>query len=323
MSIPAQRAPLALNPDYAARVYAWVLGKGGVGKTTGAANHTYMLWKSLWKAGRGPVLFMDFNIQANGRHEFDLSGGGFADDGTMLLDDRGKNLVTSIITGTLMSPVEIPGYPGLYMAVGGGEIETLTSYLSTLDDARKLGLIAYAVNLLRPYFAAIVIDGPPENRLVQAGILAASDRMIAPTKTDPASWEEGIGGVAREFVKVRESGFRNLKLLAAVVTFTDEIEDGTTARATRAAIQEVIGNAGPVLVHTIPHVESVGKLSRRYRTPVCALADRMAAAEKSGEEAWKVGDKEKVRKVAQAWRAVIKDLTIRDAQLAAASQVNV
>jgi hypothetical protein len=36
-----------------------------------------------------------------------------------------------------------------------------------------------------------------------------------------------------------------------------------------------------------------------------------------------VGDKEKVRKVAQAWRAVIKDLTIRDAQLAAASQVNV
>lgn len=319
MSIPAQRSPLTLEPRHSATVYAWATGKGGVGKTTGAANHAYMLWRS----GIGPVLLIDCNLQANGLEEYDLSGGGFRDDGGLVLDDGGKNLVTSIITGTLMSPVEIPGYPGLYMAVGGDEIETLTGYLAPLPDDRKLTLIADAVNLLRPYFAAIVFDSPPENRVVQAGVLGCTDRLIVPTKTDPASWGKGIAKVAKEYVRVRERANPALTLLGAVITFTGEIEGGKTALQTRQDIQEVVGTAGPVLERTIPHVESVGKLSRSYRMPVCALEARMAAAEKSGEEAWKQEEKSKVRKVSQAWANVITELTIRDRQIAAAGQVQV
>jgi len=317
MSIPTQRhLPAGFDPDWNRhhKVIAVAIGKGGVGKTTLAA----VLADLLHQAGLGKVLLIDLNNQANLLEEFSLAGGGEDEHGRLLLDDAGHNLVTSMITGTPLRPVEVPGRPGLYLAVGGTQIQVLTGYLSQLKDGRDATLIAQALAPIAGDYAAIVIDSPPENPPMQRAVLGAARYLVIPTKTDVSSWEKGIGQVAREFVELKETYNPNLELLGAVVTFTDEKEEGSTFAQTRADIQQVLGDAGPVLDKSVPHLESTAKSSRRYGMPVTAL-ERLAIS-----EGWPKSELSKITKISAAWTdvvmALLKRLTELEARDAAVAQ---
>lgn len=298
MTIPSQNphVPAAFDRNWNLylRIIAVAIGKGGVGKTTLAA----ILADLMHLAGLGKVLLMDFNNQANQCEEYDLSAGGRREDGSLVLDDGGRNLVTSIIAGTPLQPIEVPGRPGLYLSVGGPMIATLTGYLSQLKDGKDETLIAEALALVAHEYAAIIIDSPPENPAIQKAVLGAARYLIIPTKTDVSSWEKGIGAVAKEYIKIKTSTNPNLELLGAVVTFTDELESGSTFAQTRSDIQAVIGDAGPVLERSVPHLESVAKLSRRYGLPVTALERRAV------EEGWPKTELQKIMKISGAWAAV-------------------
>lgn len=232
-----------------ARVLAIVNEKGGVGKTSIAAN----LSGQLAAAGYH-VLVADLNRQANLADDLGFRG--------TSLDDQGKSLVQALQFEERLIPAH-NARPGLDIVCGGSALEDLTPLM--ISRVGNKGREAYRVlgDALAPLagdYDLVIIDCPPESTILTDLALAAARWVLMPTKSD-AGGLVGMSLVAQRFRLAREVN-PHVALLGAVLFAT-----GTRSRAIHAEvrdrIEEAFGGASPLFTSTIRHAERTALDARR------------------------------------------------------------
>ncbi len=173
--------------DRGALAHSYVIanGKGGVGKTTLASNLA-----GLVAADGGRVLLVDVNGQGNvGR---DLGYRGHS------IDDEGEALTEALRTGAPLKPVS-GVRDGLDVIVGGQHVGTLPDMLAAtfrMQQQRQALALAISLAPVAGRYDLVVIDSAPENPPLQQLALSAARWMVAPTRSDKASINDGLGSLA-------------------------------------------------------------------------------------------------------------------------------
>ncbi|WP_433503898.1 ParA family protein [Pseudonocardia halophobica] len=232
-----------------ARVIAIVNDKGGVGKTSIAANLGGQF------AGAGyRCLLVDLNRQANLADDLGYRGSE--------IDDEGAGLLGSIIARTPLRPVQ-DIRPQLDVVCGGARLEDLTPVM--VSRLQNHGRDAFRVlgDVLAPVardYEVVFVDCPPESTILTDLALASARWVLMPTKSDLGGLL-GMTLVAERFTLAREINAR-LGLLGVVLFAT-----GSRARAVQgealAAIDEAFGGSSPRFETSIRHAERTAQDARR------------------------------------------------------------
>ena len=231
------------------RVIAIVNDKGGVGKTSIAANLAGQFAGADYRC-----LLIDLSRQANLADDLGYRG--------LDVDDQGAGLLGSILGGTPLAPAS-DVRPQLDVVCGGARLEDLTPVMVSRLQHRGREAFRVLGDVLAPIapdYEVVFIDCPPESTILSDLALAAARWVLMPTKSDVGGLV-GMTLVADRFILAREINAR-LGLLGVVLFAT-----GTRSRAihgeARAAIDRAFGGNSPRFATTIRHAERTAQDARR------------------------------------------------------------
>ncbi|MFJ4633907.1 ParA family protein [Streptomyces sp. NPDC088847] len=232
--------------------YVIANGKGGVGKTTLASN-----FAGLVAADGARVLLVDVNGQGNvGR---DL---GYRESS---VDDDGAALYEALRTGAPLTPVT-GVRPNLDVVVGGAQVGAAPDMLAAtfrMQQHRQALALAICLAPIAGYYDLVVLDSAPENPPLQQLALSAAHWMVAPTRSDKASINDGLGSISRQFQLVRRSVNPELMLLG-VVLFGSGSASKQIHRNARQWVAEELGADGYLFEAIIRYSEAVGQDARSH-----------------------------------------------------------
>lgn len=232
------------------RVIALVNDKGGVGKTTLAANLAGQLAAADYR-----VLAIDLNRQANLADDL-----GYRDRAGV--DDQGKALLAAVMLGTPLTPV--PGVrPNLWVVPGGIQLGDLTSLIESRFRSSGRSAFLGLAEVLAPIahmFDAILIDAPPENTTLSDLALGAARWVLMPTRSDTGGLV-GMRLVAGRFALAREIN-PTLGLLG-VALFGSLSTASAIHAEVRADITNAFGGVSPMLAATIRFSERTARDARK------------------------------------------------------------
>ncbi len=246
------------------RVIAVINVKGGVGKTTVAANLGGLLAASGYR-----VLLVDLDPQGNLGEELGYSG--------TEVDDGGRALALSMTTGAPLVPVP-DVRPGLDVVTGGPELDPAAAHLVLAAQADPQAAKRSLIGLLgetAPDYDVVLLDCPPGQEPLQQAALAAARWALIPVKTD-ASSRKGLRDVARRLDTVLDLN-PDLDLLG-VLLFGVNRGAHRVIESARAAVAEDLGDDAPVLRTTIRHVEAAAQEARDRGLLVHELEEAVMAA---------------------------------------------
>ncbi|MFJ8896824.1 ParA family protein [Leifsonia sp. NPDC102414] len=271
-----------MNRQNLQRVVAVINGKGGVGKTTIAANVGGLLALSGWR-----VLIVDLDYQANLGLDLGYQGKAGDDDGLALA----QALAYGVRPGVLKDV-----RPGLDVIVGGGHIDGAAAALVSkaaqgkLDEARLS--VASMLDSVAGEYDIVLLDCPPGNDMLQSAAVAAARYVLIPVKTDDGS----LGGMRITAGRLEQVIDLNPDMdLLGVVVFGSGTAATTVRRESTAQIVEALGGAdadeeirtqieGLVFESFLRHSEATAKRARGRGLLVHELDDQVKAAPKFWEQ---------------------------------------
>lgn len=235
-------------------VHCLANGKGGVGKTTLSSNLA-----GLVAADGGRVLLIDVNAQGNIGRDLGYRHGD--------IDDGGTAFYEALRTGSSLKPV--PGArPNLDVVVGGTVLKTVPSMLINtfpLQQERQALALAVCLAPVAGDYDLVVIDSAPENEHLQQIALSAARWLTIPTKSDHASIDDGLGGIAKEAARVRKRVNPNLQLLGVVLFATGSASHQIRREAHEQIRKQLGAYANTYLFDTfIRHSEAVARDIRKH-----------------------------------------------------------
>lgn len=232
-----------------ARVVMLGNGKGGVGKTSMAANIAGLAAKSDFR-----VLLIDLDPQGDCRDELGLRGSD--------VDDDGASLAATLLGTQPLRPVnEIR--KNLDIVIGGEALNDIPAMLSG-RIARGHGAKNILAEPLADYLASnnvdlVVLDTPPGDLLLQLAALETARWLIIPTQSDSSSLR-GMGQIAGNLVAARKTN-PDIDLLGVVLF--DELTAATALRGqVLADMNRMLGGSAPVFENFI-RTSVAGKKARR------------------------------------------------------------
>jgi len=229
------------------RVIGVVNGKGGVGKTSTAAN----LAGEFARNGKR-VLAVDV----------DLNGGLGTELGFEYteVDDKGRGFARAVWEGD-----RIPRLKGvrenLDVVVGGPQLAVLSALGSAaVDDATALPIkFAKCLSELAPDYDYIFLDSAPGNPVLMDMVLAAARYLIIPTKQDRGSWK-GLTLIGPRVKLAREAN-PDLTFLGVLLFSVDSRSKRVIAN-TKARLGPEIQDRAPLFTSTIRYSESFAAEAR-------------------------------------------------------------
>lgn len=256
------------------RVVCLANGKGGVGKTTTAAN----VGAYVALAG-SRVLIVDLDPQGDLSRDLGYES------------QTGQDLLRALISGgapDVMRNIR----ENLDVIPGGQALEDIQGIMvsrSSRADAPDFGEMLYAV--IEPIandYDLILIDTPPGERTLVEGAFAISSAVIIPTKSDEASID-GVERVARRFMAVRD---RNPALqLAGVLLFGVGPRSLRLERSVRQTLEDMLGDVAPVFETRIRNLESASADARKKGLLFHELEGAVTEAQKLRLKALRAGEK--------------------------------
>lgn len=283
-------ARATIDHDQLSRVMAIESLKGGVGKTTLAANIG-----GYFALAGARVLLVDLDPQGN--LEDDL---GYADDDR---NDQGESLAKALMFGGNVDAL-IGVRENLDVWAGGGHLANVTAALSAKmgndPTAAKLAL-ARVLEPVASGYDFIFLDCPPGDGVLQLAALSAARWVLVPSKTDNSSIK-GVAKVAERIDQVLDVN-RGIDLLGVILTDVGTAtgrKDGTVVirnaeRDARAELDAMfgVGDEGGigrevVFRRTVRHSEAVASQARRAGLLAHELDERAKAEAKAGIAWWKI-----------------------------------
>lgn len=234
------------NPDLSAlsRVFAVINGKGGVLKTSLAANMGALLAAAGWK-----VLEIDLDVSGNLKLDF-----GLTDDPE---DDMGRGLVEAIWYGEKALPIVKDVRTNLDFVFGGRGLEQLgslarSSMIDDLPTGSLAGEFARALSEVADDYDLILLDCPPGNAEIQDMALAVARWVLIPTKTDQAS----LDGLRTVGPRVKRARRTNPELRYAGVVVTAHNPAATRVLREVRSMLSQLGDTVPLMETTIRHSQT-------------------------------------------------------------------
>jgi chromosome partitioning protein len=235
-------------------------GKGGVGKTSLAAN---LAGLAAAEAGLR-VLVIDLDQQANLRRDLGTER------------NTGEALLTALITGDRL-PVLRDVRPRLDLVPGGPAVADLGGLMYARHQrggADLTDMIIASIAGMVDDYDFIIIDTPPGERLTVEAAMGAAGFVIIPTAADDGSLD-GLELTAERFVNAQ---VRNPDLqLLGVVLFGVGAQSKAIERETRQIIANVLGDAAPVFNSRIRHQAAAAVDARRRGLLIHELEQQVAA----------------------------------------------
>ncbi|MBG6218729.1 cellulose biosynthesis protein BcsQ [Arthrobacter sp. CAN_A6] len=256
------------------RTVAFANGKGGVGKTTTAANVA-----GYAAIAGAKVLVIDLDPQGDLSRDLGYESA------------SGQGLFNALVTGTT-APVLKDIRENLDVIPGGQALEDIQGLMfsrSTRADAGDFGdMLHRSIEPLAEDYDLIIIDTPPGERTLVEGAFAIATAVVIPTKSDEASID-GVERVARRFMAVRE---RNPNLqLAGVVLFGVGPRSLRLERSVRETLEEMLGTVAPVFATRIRSLESASADARKKGLLFHELEGAVTQAQKDRLKALRAGIK--------------------------------
>lgn len=256
------------------RVVCLANGKGGVGKTTTAAN----VGAYVALAG-SRVLMVDLDPQGDLARDLGYES------------QTGEGILSALISGNapdVMRNVR----ENLDVIAGGQALEDIQGMMlsrSNRAGAQDFGDMLYAVIApIAEEYDLILIDTPPGERVLVEGAFAISSAVVIPTKSDDASID-GVERVARRFMAVRD---RNPSLqLAGVVLFGVGPRSLRLERSVRQTLEEMLGDVAPIFDTRIRNLESASADARKKGLLFHELEGAVTEAQKLRLKALRAGEK--------------------------------
>ncbi len=253
-------------------VYVFANGKGGVGKTTTAANIA-----GLAASDGARTLLVDLNGQGNVGLNL-----GFQDEEGM--DDRGRGLYRAVCTGDPLEPIR-DVRPNLDVVPGGPMVRRITRTLEpeagrSPSPDNVLFSLARSLEEVADDYKLIVIDSPPENPFLMRLALVASRWVLAPMNSDRAS-QTGLRELAVEFTAVKgdpdspETQFNPYIQLLGVFLFDSGSRSTLIHKQFRNDVKDLLGDAAQVFTTVIRSAETVAVQSRKYGKLAFELEDEV------------------------------------------------
>ena len=225
-------------------------GKGGVGKTSVAAN----LAGEMARMGRR-TLVVDLDPQGNLGSDL-----GYRQHP---LFDNGQSLVAAALDGdaaVLLQNVR----PRLDAVAGGRNVRRLADALTVMSvtGASDPDPLVALLHDLAEGFDSVVIDCPPTGSSIVDSVIDSVSSVLVPVKADDASLD-GLEMIARSFARSRSGPNPGVRLLG-IVTF----DSATSAHAIRADLRKTVeadlGGIAPVFESFIRRSERSAYDMRRF-----------------------------------------------------------
>lgn len=255
-----------------ANTYVVANGKGGVGKTTLASNFAGLVAADAAASDgdAGRVLLIDVNGQGNVGRDLGYRG--------TSIDDEGAAFYEALRTGKPLEPVS-GVRPGLDVVIGGAHIGAAPDMLQAtyrMQQHRQVLALAVCLAPIARRYDLVVIDSAPENPPLQQIALSAARWMIAPTRSDRASINDGLGSISRQFQLVRKAVNPHLRLLG-VVLFGSGSASKQIHRRARAWVAEELGDDAYLFDTIVRYSEAVGQDARHHGRLVHELEEAVAS----------------------------------------------
>ena len=228
---------------------AFANGKGGVGKTSVAANVAGIAALSGWR-----VLAVDLDPQGNLGNDLGYTQAGQSDQGAGLMD--------AIRDGKPLWPLH-DIRPGLDAVPGGDHMDGLMTVLAPrlLDETAPATAIADVLRTVADDYDLVVLDCPPAGGVLLEAILIATRFLVIPTKRDLGSLH-GLVRVARSFASVRSQDNPDLDVLG-VALFDFARQDTRILADTRERLVRNLAGAAPVFETVIRNARKASTDMRR------------------------------------------------------------
>ncbi len=228
---------------------AFANGKGGVGKSSVAANVAGIAALSGWR-----VLTVDLDPQGNLGNDLGYTQAG--------MSDEGAGLMRAIRDGNRLEPLRAVR-PNLDAVPGGDDMDGLLAVLAPrlLDQTAPATAIADALTPLADDYDVVLIDCPPAGGVLLEAILIATRFLVIPTKRDLGSLH-GLVRVARSFATVRSHDNPNLDVLG-VALFDFARQDTRILADTRERLVRNLAGAAPVFETVIRNARKASTDMRR------------------------------------------------------------
>jgi cellulose biosynthesis protein BcsQ len=228
---------------------AFANGKGGVGKTSVAANVAGIAALSGWR-----VLAVDLDPQGNLGNDL-----GYTQVGE---SDQGAGLMSAIRDRSRLKPLR-EVRPGLDAVPGGDHMDGLMTVLAPrlLDESAPGTAIADALTSLADEYDLVLLDCPPAGGVLLEAILIATRFLVIPTKRDLGSLH-GLVRVARSFASVRSHENPDLDVLG-VALFDFARQDTRILADTRERLVRNLAGAAPVFDTVIRNARKASTDMRR------------------------------------------------------------
>ncbi len=248
-------------------------GKGGVGKTSLAANVAGLAANAGWK-----VLAVDLDPQGNLGSDL-----GYKQDG---LGDEGEGLLQAIVAGRPLSPITNvrPRLDAISAGRATTDVWAVVNNRRSVDpDA--IADLATVLNPLSTAYDLVVIDSPPAGGVAVDAALAASRWLVIPVKFDDGSID-GLELMARQFGVAKSTVNPTLELLG-VALFDFSTAGTAIRREVRAQLTADLGGVAPVLKSIIRRAERAaydmrrnGMLAHEYQAKAVESNERVSIAER-------------------------------------------
>ncbi len=231
-------------------VIAVANGKGGVGKTSIAANLA-----GIAAAGGWTVLTLDLDPQGNLGSDLGYKQKQTSDDGLGMLE-----AVTKSVKPTILRQVRV----GLDSIPGGRYARDLADELTIRrhSDPHAVLAVAEVLKNLASDYDLIVIDGPPAGGSLVEAALAAARWVIVPVRADEGSLD-GLELIARSFGTVSALPEVDVSLMG-VVLFGISIQATVIRADLRRILVADIGDVAPVFETVIRSSERSAFDMRRF-----------------------------------------------------------
>ncbi len=238
---------------------AFANGKGGVGKTSLAANEA-----ALFGMGGYRVLLVELDMQGNCARDFGLPVGEWETVEDLIASNGEAHAAALMLPGAPSAPP--PFYeavrPGVDLIAGGYALERIYKYFASNAATQSLhaALIAEIASLKRTY-DLILIDAPPVDMTAMDAVLRVAGTVIVPIRADDASID-GLSVVARHFEAARQDN--PALMLGGVVRFGLGSSSTRIAERVQTTVDEILGGAAPVFKNIIRHSDAATFDGRRH-----------------------------------------------------------